>query len=131
MQKDPEQTLNLLSVSTPAIDVASRFTVHQRPLKAVISRLDALIMALKDCKGKACSRPWTTLHPRGGVASLREALHPEFDDFYDGQPKMYFDSCEAAFIKEKESNEPVKQYQGGKSGQRTGYDYGAEWILTV
>lgn len=87
-------------------------------------------MAMKDCKGKACSRPWSELHPDGSIASLKDALDPKYDHFYEKQPKMYFDSCEAAFIKEKESNEPVNKYSDEKSYGR-GSDYGNEWILAV
>lgn len=87
-------------------------------------------MALKDCKGRACSRPWLTLHPDEKVSSLRSALDPRFDEFYQSQPKMYYESCEAAFIKEKESNEPVNQYHG-TDDQRLTYDYGEEWVLAV
>jgi N-acetylglucosamine-6-sulfatase len=111
------------------------FSIAGRHGHDVIYRLDALIMAMKDCKGLACSRPWTVLHPNGGVSSLNEALNRKFDKFYNEQPKMYFDSCEAAYIKEKESNEPVNQWE--KSPDKLGpsfrkqFNYGAEWILAV
>ena len=89
-------------------------------------------MAMKDCKGRACSRPWTTLHPKRDVSSLSDALDPRYDLFYERQPKMYFDSCEAAFIKEKESQEPVRKYDDdGLDNRVKTYDYGAEWILAV
>ena len=110
--------------------MASLFSIENRPAPAVLPRLDALIMAMKDCSGRGCSRPWETLHPAGDVTSLKEALNTKFDHFYKRQPKMYFDSCEAAFIKEKESNEPVHQRR--ESFERPPEsDFGAEWILAV
>lgn len=122
--------INLLAHSDAARIAVEHFAIGKRPAHAILQRLDALIMAMKDCKGKSCSRPWATLHPKGDVNSLKEALNPRFDGFYDGQPKMYFDSCEVAFIKEKESNEPVNQY-APTHGRRPEYDFGAEWILAT
>ncbi|KAF6826127.1 arylsulfatase [Colletotrichum plurivorum] len=129
-QTDPEQTSNVLVNTSGEVAVSNQFNVFGREVDDLVHRLDALIMALKDCKGRACSRPWLTLHPGEEVSSLRGALDPKFDKFYQSQPKMYFDSCEAAFIKEKESNEPVNQYRG-TDDQRLTYDYGDEWILAV
>ncbi|KAF6815127.1 arylsulfatase [Colletotrichum musicola] len=130
LQTDPEQTTNILMNTGGEVAVSNQFSVFGREVGELVHRLDALIMALKDCKGRACSRPWLTLHPGEEVSSLREALDPKFDQFYQSQPKMYFESCEAAFIKEKESNEPVNQYRG-TDDQRLTYDYGDEWILAV
>lgn len=87
-------------------------------------------MAMKDCKGRPCSRPWNTLHPLGDVSSLKDALSPKFDSFYEKQPKMYFDSCEAAYIKEKESNELVNRFKEASDLEEE-YDFGAEWILAI
>lgn len=88
-------------------------------------------MAMKNYKGNACSRPWKVLHPQGDIKTLHAALDTKYDGFYASQPKMHFDSCEAAFIKEKESNEPVKTWNRPGLRKQEEYDYGAEWILAV
>ncbi|KAF4451702.1 arylsulfatase precursor [Fusarium austroafricanum] len=131
LKDDPEQTINLLSGSYAAQLAADQFTISKRPLHAIVDRLDALVMAMKACKDKACSRPWKELHPNGRISPLHAALNTKFDAFYAGQPKMYFDSCEAAFIKEKESNEPIKSWHEPGLRKAEEYDYGAEWILVV
>lgn len=53
---------------------------------------------LKSCKGSTCSQPWRSLHPHGDVASLREALSPAFDVFYEQQTRIAFDRCELGQI---------------------------------
>ncbi|GKU06113.1 unnamed protein product [Fusarium langsethiae] len=131
LKDDPEQTVNLLSGSYTAKLAAAQFNVGKRPLHAIVYRLDSVIMAMKDCKGKACSRPWTVLHPKGDIASLDEALDIKYDAFYAAQPKMYFESCEAAFIKEKESNEPVNTWNEPRLSKQDKSDYGADWILAI
>ena len=131
MQDDPEQTVNILSRSYTANLAASHFSIASRHTTAILHRLDALIMAMKDCKGKACSRPWTELHPEGSVSSLEEALDAKYDKFYEDQPKMYFESCETAYIKEKESNEPVNRFGGHRQAVYEESQYGNEWILAV
>ncbi|CAI0644619.1 unnamed protein product [Colletotrichum noveboracense] len=128
LNDDPEQTVNLLSDTSQALILVEYFEVSGRGTSEVVHRLDAVIMALKDCEGRRCSRPWSALHPDGDIVSLEQALDTKYDGFYKGQPKMYFESCEAAFIKERESNEPVNQYGGDA---RPEYDYGDEWILAI
>ncbi|KAF5988741.1 putative arylsulfatase precursor [Fusarium bulbicola] len=131
LKDDPEQTINLLSGSYTAQLAALQFTIANRPLHAIVDRLGALIMAMKACKGKAYSRPWQELHPNGRISSLHAALDIKFDAFYADQPKMYFDSCEAAFIKEKESNEPINCWHESGLRKAEEFDCGAEWILAV
>ncbi|KAJ0359584.1 hypothetical protein COL154_008222 [Colletotrichum chrysophilum] len=128
LKDDPEQTVNLLSDTSQALILVENFEFSGRGASEVVHRLDAVIMALKDCEGRRCSRPWSALHPDGDIVSLEQALDTKYDDFYKAQPKMYFESCEAAFIKERESNEPVNQYGGDA---RPEYDYGDEWILAI
>ncbi|ORY55835.1 arylsulfatase precursor [Pseudomassariella vexata] len=58
------------------------------------ARLDALLLTLKSCKGRACSRPWETLHPQGDVASLADAMNAQYDEFYlQQQLKVSFSAC--------------------------------------
>ncbi|KAF5592017.1 arylsulfatase [Fusarium subglutinans] len=126
LNDDPEQTINLLSGSYTAQLVAVQFTIANRPLHAIVNRLDALIMAMKACKGKACSRPWKELYPNGRISSLHAALDIKFDTFYADQPKMFFDSYEVAFIKEKESNEPINSCHESGLRKVEEFNYGAE-----
>lgn len=101
-------------------------------MRFIVPRLDALMMVLKDCQDRVCSRPWEVLHPQGGVSSLKQALHTIYDSFYDSQPKMFFASCELAFIKEMESNQHVKPYGTvGGMDNAGGDQYGNEWVLGI
>lgn len=79
-------------------------------LKHLVPRLDALLMVLKTCKGRACTHPWEVLHPAGNVATLIEAMNPDFDDFYFGQQKVAFERCEKGYILESEGPMEVKPY---------------------
>jgi len=76
----------------------------------LISRLDALLVVLKTCKGRPCTHPWEALHPAGDVTNLREALLPRYDSFYAGQEKLYWTQCEQAYIAESEGPDEVDQY---------------------
>ncbi|KAF1813934.1 Arylsulphatase [Eremomyces bilateralis CBS 781.70] len=78
------------------------FSIRNRPFHEVITRLDALMMVLKTCKGRACTHPWEILHPKGNVASLTDSLQPRYDSFYVDQPKVSFTKCELGYIKESE-----------------------------
>ncbi|KAJ9616916.1 hypothetical protein H2200_000636 [Cladophialophora chaetospira] len=71
-------------------------------ISQLISRLDALLLVLKTCKMDECRLPWLSLHPTGDVLSLRDALDPRFDDFYDTRPKVHYERCERGYIPESE-----------------------------
>ncbi|KAB5569978.1 alkaline-phosphatase-like protein [Coniochaeta sp. 2T2.1] len=65
--------------------------------------LKGLMMVLKSCKGQECIYPWKTIHPDGDVTSLREAMKPRFDCFYEEEmPEVHFDSCEVGYLVEAE-----------------------------
>ncbi|PYI15745.1 Arylsulphatase [Aspergillus violaceofuscus CBS 115571] len=83
----------------------------------VISRLDALLLLLKKCKGAQCTSPWAFLHPGGDVATLRQALNPKYDAFYAAQPSIAFAACEDGYFPEFE-------------GPQQGYAYrtNGDWI---
>lgn len=81
---DPHQTQNLFG--TPA-------KINGYPMEKVVTRLDALLMVLKSCKGQQCTRPWLTLHPNGVVNNLGQALHSRLDRYYENQPKITFSEC--------------------------------------
>lgn len=129
LKRDPEQTVNLLAGDQ---DGLLDFQVAGRSHQAVVARLDALILVLRDCKADVCRRPWKTLHPDGSVHSLADALDSAFDSFYYGQPKMAFHGCgDSAYLKELETAAHVHPYgQESALGGET-FAYGNEWILAV
>lgn len=144
VRNDPEQTVNLLSATqggdndgsgTSIATALSQFSVAGRGHDAVVPRLDALILVLRDCKAEVCRRPWKSLHPDGTITSLADALDSNFDHFYNGQPKMAFDSCGGSgYLKEIETTKHIHPYQGDSelgSEMDSHFQYGNEWILAV
>ena len=79
----------------------------------MIARLDALVMVLKSCKAKVCTQPWTTLHPEGDVKDLWDALHVQYDEFYEEQRKVSFNRCEKGYILDAEGPQEALVYKGG------------------
>lgn len=95
---DPGQMINLLHPDEDAPE-----TIAGAPLDKVVARLDSLLFVLKSCKAETCIYPWKALHPAGNVASLKDALSPRFDAFYDDKSrKIEFDRCEMGFILDAE-----------------------------
>ncbi|KAI1770055.1 Arylsulphatase [Hypoxylon cercidicola] len=95
---DPGQMVNLLHPDEEAPE-----RIAGAPLDKVVQRLDALLFVLKSCKAETCVQPWRALHPGGNVESLRDALSPRFDSFYeDRSRKIEFDRCEMGFILDAE-----------------------------
>lgn len=88
MSKDPHQVENLLATST------SSSKINGWDVARVASRLDALLLTLKRCKGRVCTRPWETLHPQCDVKNLGDAMDEKFDQFYAAeQKKVTFSEC--------------------------------------
>lgn len=104
MRTDPWQMDNLLADDKDAKTKGSlpAATLLGRDLETVIDRLDALVLVMKSCKGAACTEPWRRIHPKGDVHSLKDALAPRFDAFYQKQPKVSFTSCELGYFPEVE-----------------------------
>lgn len=89
-------------------------TLLNKPLEKVLSRLDSLVMVLKSCKGRACTKPWEILHPAGNVVNLHDALHTRFDDYYKAQvERVSFDRCEGGYIIDAEGPQHVDGYKEG------------------
>lgn len=57
------------------------------------NRLDTLLLTLKACKGIVCRQPWQALFPSGDVQTLRDAMCPKYDEFFQNQPKVTFSAC--------------------------------------
>jgi N-acetylglucosamine-6-sulfatase len=88
MSSDPHQLQNLLSSG------ASGHAIHGWSVFRLASRLDALLLTLKRCKGRVCIKPWETLHPHCDVKNLKDAMQSRFDTFYEKkQKKVTFDEC--------------------------------------
>ncbi|KAJ5675433.1 hypothetical protein N7462_008330 [Penicillium macrosclerotiorum] len=69
-----------------------------RSLSQAIARLDALLLVLKSCQGVTCIEPWDVLHPEDPVFSLQDALEERYDAFYEIQPAVSFDWCDAGYV---------------------------------
>ena len=69
------------------------------PIGKVVARLDSLLLVLKSCKGERCVKPWKALHPSGDVSTLKQALSPRFDRFYEReQVRVRYNRCEQGYI---------------------------------
>lgn len=93
----------------------SDYQLAGRPMSEIISRLDALMMVLKSCKGRACTEPWRELHPDGDVRSLIDSLAGHFDTFYQVQPKVSFTKCELGYIRDSEGPMDILPFTGGNT----------------
>ncbi|KAK6421642.1 hypothetical protein LTR81_005482 [Elasticomyces elasticus] len=90
-------------------------------MRHLVARLDSLLMVLKTCKARECTHPWETLHPDGSVRDLHDALHSDFDDFYETQQqRIEFTKCEKGYIAESEGPAGAKAWSVGARG-------GARW----
>ncbi|KAI1313210.1 arylsulfatase-like protein [Xylaria venustula] len=95
---DPGQMTNLL---LPQHNLDG--TLLGLPIGKVAQRLDALLFVLKSCRAKTCIHPWRVLHPSGNVGSLKDALSPRFDLFYDSETeKIKFERCAMGYILDAE-----------------------------
>lgn len=100
------------------------------PISSIVARLDAAVLALKACKGEGCRRPWKTLHPHGNVETLRQAMSPRYDHFYEReQEKVTFDACAEGYLPWLEgAMEPTPFHGDGEmSKQRRRIGWAARW----
>ncbi|KAF7538703.1 hypothetical protein G7054_g2745 [Neopestalotiopsis clavispora] len=108
-QTDPYQSTNLYNQTG---------LVAGHDADKLTARLDALLLTLKGCKGRVCTRPWETLHPQGDVANLTQALDPKYDDFYlEQQPKVSFSQCAGGQLLEYEGPQTPLGYGGVESAE--------------
>jgi hypothetical protein len=85
VQDDPYQINNIYNTSA---------IVCNWSVAALSSRLNALLLTLKRCKGRTCTRPWEKLHPDGSVRNLKDAMDAKYDVFYtQHQHPVTFSEC--------------------------------------
>ncbi|KAE8145674.1 alkaline-phosphatase-like protein [Aspergillus avenaceus] len=113
LTNDPYQIHNLVPGQHPAEGDAH--TIMGHALSEVISRLDTLLMVLKSCQGKTCVDPWRVLHPDGSVATLRDAMSPQYDRFYQDQYRVSFSRCEYGYLVDAEGPMQLATYRNGYS----------------
>ena len=83
-------------------------------MSKIASRLDALLLVLKSCKGVSCIRPWDVLHPLGNVRNLEDALLSGYDEFYEKeQTKVAFSRCEPGYILDAEGPQEALVFRDG------------------
>ncbi len=115
MQHDPHQLHNIYPLfPSPHAPPVTKTAILNVPISKVVSRLDALLLVLKSCRGQVCVKPWDALHPEGGVKDLRQALRPTYDAFYEKQqPKVGFERCEPGYILDAEGPQHAFAYRRG------------------
>ncbi|KAM0786789.1 hypothetical protein ACM66B_002223 [Microbotryomycetes sp. NB124-2] len=96
MSTDPDQMHNLLLGET------SKTWLTGTEIEMVATRLDGLLLRLKDCVGDECRQPWKEIFPRGQVSSLRQALDPKFDDFFATLPRVKYQDCTLGYHRAQE-----------------------------
>ncbi|KAJ4207506.1 hypothetical protein NW767_002758 [Fusarium falciforme] len=120
-QVDPYQINNLLpsganATGMPIVDYAkSKARIDGHSLLRVVSRLDALMMVMKSCRGETCIKPWNVLHPKGDVNTLEDALQGKYDDFYMRSAKensVSFSMCTQGYLVGAEGLQNPFIYEG-------------------
>ena len=92
-QSDPYQMINLYE---------NGGMIYDWDVERLTHRLDTLLLTLKQCSGRVCSRPWEIIHPAGDVSTLQDAMRSDFDDFYGSQPRVSFSRCAPGYLTEFE-----------------------------
>ncbi|GAA6007187.1 hypothetical protein JCM10207_001537 [Rhodosporidiobolus poonsookiae] len=88
LRVDPDQMDNLALHSHDANSFTSR--LH--------TRLDALLLVLKNCVGDACRDPWAVIFPEGGVRSLKAALKETYDAYFEELPRVRYSHCQLGYF---------------------------------
>jgi hypothetical protein len=124
-QTDPYQLNNLLSLSNNTMYPSSgtilpdfnESLVSGYQLPQIVFRLDALLMVLKRCAGKSCIEPWDVIHPGGNIRTLKQALNPKYDAFYEKNHQnnaVSFGRCEDGQILDAEGSQEAMIYRDAR-----------------
>lgn len=118
MKSDPFRMHNLYPSNTTAPDPITHLVgFPHTPISSLLARLDALLLALKACEGEACRRPWKPLHPKGNVETLKQAMSPRYDDFYEReQEKVTFEACAEGYLPWLEGAMEPMPFRGEEGG---------------
>lgn len=92
---------------------SSNETINGWSTASLSSRLNGLLLTLKRCKGRTCTRPWEKLHPDGTVKNLKDAMDSRYDVFYQKhQHPVSFSECALGQVLSAEGAlEPVQWRQ--------------------
>lgn len=127
---DPGQMENYFDED--ATKLRENYEIAGRPFKHIVNRLDALMMVLKSCKGTACVEPWSVLHPKSKIRTLKDALSHHYDAFYENQPRVSFDSCQLGYIREEEGPQQPNIFREGEHSElrrQPSFKYQGHWSL--
>lgn len=83
-------------------DRSTYFSSSASQNQRIASRMDALLLYLKTCKGVGCRTAWDHLFPYGEATTLKEALDPKFDKYFDRLPKVQLQGCDNGYRLEQE-----------------------------
>ncbi|KAI1080470.1 arylsulfatase precursor [Whalleya microplaca] len=113
-QSDPYQMNNLYNTTGD---------VGEWTVQTLEARLDTLLLTLKTCKGKVCTRPWDVIHPEGNVRNLKDAMKAEYNIFYmEQQPKVSFGACALGYLTQYEGPmEPSIYHSDAQYGRGVNY----------
>ncbi|KAK4047632.1 hypothetical protein OIV83_005290 [Microbotryomycetes sp. JL201] len=89
MKRDRAQMHNLMEESRSKLKDQDR----------LVSRLDALLLVLKTCKGDVCRYPWAHIFPEGKVQGLKDAMKPKYDKYFNALPKVDFSKCTPGYLR--------------------------------
>ncbi|KAJ3398554.1 hypothetical protein HDU80_008798 [Chytriomyces hyalinus] len=65
--------------------------VYDKTSSSVVSRFDALLVALHDCVGESCQKPWNRIDSR--IKSLGQALEGRFDASFAKHQRLVIQQC--------------------------------------
>lgn len=95
-QSDHVQMNNLISSLNEDVNTAY-FKAETSQSLRIASRMDALLLYLKSCKGVGCRFSWNHLFPYGEVTSLYQALDSKYDEYFDRLPKVELQGCDNGY----------------------------------
>lgn len=87
-------SINAKGAFAPLVSSSSSFS-------RVASRLDAVVLWLKACKGTDCRRVWPHIFPNGEAKSFVDAMSPQWDTYFDDLPKVAYASCDLGYHRER------------------------------
>ena len=113
--EDPEQLHNLLAplnslgAFAPFNSKLDGHMILNKTAIRLLHRLDALMLVLKTCIGKACADPYSELlshrSQRLGTSGFADLLDPDLDEYFARLPKVSFKACDLGYHRALEQPE--------------------------